>query len=262
MIIDISSIITIVQSASSLMIKEGFSVEEKGSVENIVTSSDIAVQHFLMKRLSEILPDSGFLCEEEDFHDTAHQYIWIIDPIDGTTNYARGNENCGISVALVKNGVILAGVVYSPWRGQLWYAEKERGAFCNGNIISVSERQLEQSLMYTAMSTYRKEYAPICSEIIMDVYRDCNDVRRLGSAAVELCQIATGQAELFFEMRLMPWDYAAATLIIQEAGGYISDFWGNYPSLEKPSLVMASNTFSNLNRLQDAVHRHLHDLPY
>lgn len=262
MIINVSSIITIVRSASSLMVKEGFSIEEKGTVENIVTSTDIAVQHFLMKRLSEILPNSGFLCEEEDFQDTAHQCVWIIDPIDGTTNYARGNENCGISVALVKNGVTLVGVVYSPWREQLWYAEKGRGAFCNGHSITVSKRQLEQSLMYTAMSTYRKEYAQICSDIIMDVYRDCNDVRRLGSAAVELCQIATGQAELFFEMRLMPWDYAAAALIIQEAGGYICDFWGKFPSLEKPTLVMASNTLANLNHIQKAVHRHLRDLPY
>lgn len=262
MIIDLSSIIEIVRSASSLMAKEGFSIVEKETVENIVTSSDIAVQHYLMERLSDILPDSGFLCEEENFQDIAHQFVWIIDPIDGTTNYARGNENCGISVALVENGITLAGVVYSPWRNQIWYAEKGSGAFCNGHIIRVSERQLEQSLMYTAMSTYRKEYAQLCSDIIMDVYRKCNDVRRLGSAAVELCQLAAGQAELFFEMRLMPWDYAAAALIVQESGGFISDYWGNYPSLERPTLVIASNTIANLNCIQNAVHRHMKTLPY
>lgn len=260
--IDISSIIAIVRSASSLMVKEGFLVAEKGTIENIVTSSDIEIQHFLMNQLSDILPSSGFLCEEEDFQDITHEYIWIIDPIDGTTNYARGNENCGISVALVKDGVILAGVVFSPWRDQMWYAEKGKGAFCNGHPIRVSNRQFENGLFYTAMSTYRKEYAQICSDIILDIYQECNDVRRLGSAAVELCQLASGQAELFFEMRLMPWDYAAATLIIQEAGGFISDYYGSYPSLDLPSLVMASNTSENLNRIQETIHRHLKKLPY
>ena len=118
--IDIRQIIDIVREAAGLMDRTGgFEVHDKGARENIVTSSDVAVQHFLTQKLGALLPGSGFLCEEEDFADTAHADVWIIDPIDGTANYARGNENCCISVALVRGGELAAGVVYSPWRGEL-----------------------------------------------------------------------------------------------------------------------------------------------
>jgi myo-inositol-1(or 4)-monophosphatase len=91
---------------------------------------------------------------------------------------------------------------------------------------------------------------------------ECNDVRRTGSAAVELCLMAAGFAELYFEMRLMPWDYAAASLILEEAGGAACDFTGAFPSLYKPSMYIAANTIDNCNRILDIVHRHLHELPY
>ena len=133
MAITIQQIIDIVREASALMDRTGgFEIHDKETRENIVTSSDLAVQHFLTKHLAELLPGSGFLCEEEDFEDLNHTDVWIIDPIDGTANYARGNENCCISVALVHEGVLSMGVVYSPWRGELYTAEKGKGAFCNG----------------------------------------------------------------------------------------------------------------------------------
>jgi len=259
---DIQQIISIVQEASSLMVHNGFEVKDKGSRVNIVTSSDLAVQHFLTEKLAALLPGSGFLCEEEDFNDTAHSYVWIIDPIDGTANYARGTENCCISVALAHEGKVIAGVVYSPWRNQLFWAEKGKGAFCNGTPIHVSDRPFEDALFYTAMSTYRKEFAKLCSDIIYDVFMQCNDNRRSGSAAIELCLTAAGNAELYFEMRLMPWDYAAASLILQEAGGVICDLNGRFPSLSQPSLILAANNQANLDRLLNIVHEHLTEIPY
>ena len=213
---------------------------------------------FLTRRLGELLPGSGFLCEEEDFADTAHEAVWIIDPIDGTANYARGNENCCISVALARGGELAMGVVYSPWRGELYSAEKGRGAFCNGKPIHVSDRTYERGLLFTAMSTYRKDLARSCSDIIYDVYMECNDVRRTGSAAV----MAAGFAELYFEMRLMPWDYAAASLILLEAGGAACDFTGGFPSLYKPSMFIAANTREHCERLLATVHKHLDHVPY
>ena len=204
--IDIEDIISIAEEASPRMSREGFSIQEKGSVENIVTTSDIAVQDFLTERLSKLIPGSGFLCEEEDLADLNHEYVWIIDPIDGTANYARGNENCCISIALVKDWIPVAGVVYSPWRGELYSAQAGKGAFCNGRPIHVSGRPFKEGILFTAMSTYRKEFAKTCSDIIYDIYMDSNDFRRTGSAAVELCLLAAGKAELYFEMRLMPWD--------------------------------------------------------
>ncbi len=252
----------IVRESSSLMVRDGFAVKEKGTLENIVTTSDLAVQEFLTERLAKLLPGSGFLCEEEDLADLSHPYVWIIDPIDGTANYARGNENCCISVALVKDWIPQMGVVYSPWRGELYCAEKGKGAFCNGKPIKVSERPFEDGILFSAMSTYRKEFAKTCRDIIYDLYMECNDFRRCGSAAVELCQVAAGYADLYFEIRLMPWDYAAASLILREAGGFICDFNGEFPSLTHPSLVIAANRESSGRRIFDTVRRHLDAIPY
>lgn len=252
----------ILHDAAKLMTREGFRIHEKGSAENIVTSSDLAVQEFLTGELARLLPGSGFLCEEEDVNDLAHEFVWIIDPIDGTTNYARANENCGISVALVKNMEPVLGMVYSPWRDELYSAQAGEGAFCNGERLRCSKRPFEDGLLFTAMSTYRKEFAKACSDIIYDIFMQCNDFRRSGSAAVELCQMAAGKAELYFEMRLMPWDHAAASLILQEAGGCIAGFDGKRPSLTEPSLVVAANSRENCDRVLEAVHRHLSTLPY
>lgn len=251
-----------VLEASGLMVSGGFEIRQKDGIENLVTSSDLAVQHFLTRRLSEILPGSGFLCEEEDFRDLDEEYVWIVDPIDGTANYARGIGDCCISVALARGSELLEGVVYSPGRKEMYSASKGNGALLNGKRIHVSARPFEEGLLCTAMSTYRKEYAGICSDIIYDLYMRCNDLRRFGSAALELCMLAKGMVELYFEMRLQPWDYAAATLILKEAGGFIAGFDGELPSLSKPSLVVAANTEDSLENVMDTVHRHLGVLPY
>ena len=253
----------IVREAASLMDRSGrFEIHEKGSVENIVTSSDVALQHFLTERLGALLPGSGFLCEEEDLKDLAHRDVWVIDPIDGTANYARGNENCCISVALIRDGEPEIGVVYSPWRREMYWAEERFGAYCNGEPIHVSKRPFKKGILFTAMSTYRKDLAASCRDIIYDLYMECNDFRRTGSAAVELCLMAAGFADLYFEIRLMPWDYAAASLILQEAGGAMCDFEGKAPSLFKPSMFIAANTKDSCQRILDTVHKHLDKLPY
>ena len=258
MAITIQQIIDIVREASALMDRtDGFEVHDKGTREDIVTTSDLAVQHFLTKHLAELLPGSGFLCEEEDFN---HTDVWIIDPIDGTANYARGNENCCISVALVHEGVLSMGVVYSPWRGELYTAEKGKGAFCNGKPIHVSDRSFERGFLFSAMSTYRK--ARTCSDIIYDLYMGCCDFRRTGSAAIELCLMAAGFVDLYFEMRLMPWDYAAASLVLLEAGGTICNFSGVQPDLYKPDMYIAANTPEHCRRILDTVHKHLSAMPY
>ncbi|MBR3386940.1 MAG: inositol monophosphatase [Bacteroidales bacterium] len=261
--ITIQPIIDIVREASALMDRTGgFEVHDKGSREDLVTTSDLAVQHFLTERLAALLPGSGFLCEEEDFKDLSHADVWIIDPIDGTANYARGLENCCISVALVHEGVLSMGVVYSPWRGELYTAEKGKGAFCNGKPIHVSGRSFERGFVFTAMSTYRKDLARTCLEIIYDLYMGCCDFRRTGSAAIELCLMAAGYVDLYFEMRLMPWDYAAASLILLEAGGTICNFSGAQPDLYKPDMYIAANTPENCKRVFDTVHKHMTEMPY
>lgn len=255
-------VIDIVKKASELMDASDFEIEEKGSIENIVTSSDLAVQHYLTEHLSELIPGCGFFCEEDDLQNTEQEFIWIIDPIDGTANYARHIEDCSISVALARKGELQLGVVYSPWRKELYCAELGKGATLNGKPIQVSKRNFEQGLFCTAMSTYCKEWAKACSDIIYDIYMQSNDTRRLGSAALELCMLASGRIELYFELRLQPWDYAAAMLILSEAGGVTLSHDGKAPSLSRQSLVIAANSQSSVSRLLEAVHRHLPQMPY
>lgn len=259
----LQQVVDIVKEASARMMSGRFTVMQKDGLANLVTSSDLAVQHFLTDRLAGLLPGCGFLCEEEDFRALSEEYVWIIDPIDGTANYSRGIADCCISVALARKGEVRLGVVYSPQRGELYTAERGKGAWCNGRPVRVSARPLSDGLFCTAMSTYRKAFAKTCSDIIYEIYMRCNDVRRWGSAAVELCLLASGVIELYFEMRLQPWDYAAAMLILQEAGGHIAGWNGGSPSLTRPSLVVAANRRDSLDAMLATVRTHLPDgLPY
>ena len=131
--ITLGSLIEVVKEASSLMLTDHFDVAQKGGYSNIVTSSDLAVQEFLCSRLAELMPGSGFLCEEEDMQDATHEYTWIIDPIDGTANYSRGIAQCAICVGLRVGTEMRLGVVYLPRTGELFSAEKGKGAYLNGN---------------------------------------------------------------------------------------------------------------------------------
>lgn len=247
----------IVKEAAGLMVTDHFTVIQKGTVENVVTTSDLAVQEFLVEMLSAALPGCGFLCEEEGVKDTGREYVWVIDPIDGTMNYARGINECSICVGLMKDGEIVMGVVYSPARGEMYTAEKGHGAFCNGRKLAVSERPFRDGIICTAMSTYRKEYAKACNDIIFDIYMRCNDFRRFGAAAIEICMLAAGIVDLYFEMRLQPWDFAAAMLILQEAGGCISGYDGKLPPINDPCMVVAANNQDNLNLILETVHKYV-----
>ena len=144
----------------------------------------------------------------------------------------------------------------------MYQAVKGSGAFLNGNPIMVSDRPFKDGLFCTAMSTYRKEFAKYCSDIIYDIFMRSNDTRRFGSAAIEICMMAAGHLELYFEMRLQPWDYAAASLILSEAGGVSCGFDGGPLSLSKPSMTLAANNADNLGELLSTVHRYLPELPY
>lgn len=247
----------IVVEASKLMLTEDFEIEEKGDIANIVTSSDVAVQEFLCKELAEVIPGSGFLCEENDVCDTSCQYTWIIDPIDGTCNYARGIDQCAISVGLRKDFEMVMGVVYLPRTNELFHAIKGQGSFRNGKPIHVSDRTFANSVMCTALAVYHKEHTQTCSDIIVETYRQINDIRRFGAAAPELCYLAMGRCELYFEFLLSPWDYAGASVVLTEAGGVISDLHGNDVDGISATGVLAGNTKENLKRLQAIVAKHI-----
>lgn len=254
---EIEQIISIVREASGLMVTEGFEVSSKGGFANIVTSSDVAVQDFLKEKLSELLPGSGFLCEEEDVHSLGTEYTWIIDPIDGTANYSRGIRECAICVGLRHIDRMEKAVVFLPRTNELFTAERGKGAFLNGKPIHVSDRPFENSVMCTALAVYYKDHAKFCSDVIYDTFMQCNDIRRFGAAAPELCYLAMGRCELYFEYRLSPWDYAAASLILEEAGGALVDLRGAQLDHTKASGVLAANNWTNLDRLVRIVGEHL-----
>ena len=253
--ITLEELIDIVREASLLMVADGFEIEEKEGCENIVTSSDMAVQNFLCTRLREAMPGSGFLCEERDIHDVQHEYTWIIDPIDGTANYSRGMDQCAICVGLKQAGEMLMGVVYVPRTEELFSAAKGMGAYLNGSRIHVSERTFDNALLCTALPVYHKEYAGECSRIILEAFGKCNDIRRFGACAPELCYLAMGRCELYFEYLLSPWDYAAASLIVTEAGGIITSADGGELSLTEPSGVIAANSTANYEQLLGIVRK-------
>lgn len=251
--ITIEQLSNIVREASGLMKTSSFVITQKEGYSNIVTSSDVAVQEFLRERLTIALPGCGFLCEEEDRHDLNHEYTWIIDPIDGTANYSRGIDQCAICVGLKHHDCMEMAVVYLPWTQEMFTAEKGKGAFRNGEPIHVSDRPFNNAVMCTALAVYHKEYARICSEIILETFLKCNDIRRFGAAAPELCYLAMGRCELYFEYLLSPWDFAAASLILTEAGGFIADLQGNPVNPTAPSGVLAGNTAENLRLLVEIV---------
>lgn len=249
----LQQIIDIVKEAAGLMQTDAFEISEKEGFANIVTSSDVAVQDFLCGRLKELMPDSGFLCEEEDMWDTSHEYTWIIDPIDGTANYSRGIAQCAICVGMKHNEDMAMGVVYIPMTGEMFYAEQGKGAFLNGRQIHVSDRPFENSLLCTALPVYHKEYAQMCSDIIVEAFGHCNDIRRFGACAPELCYLAMGRCELYFEYLLSPWDYAAASLIVTEAGGTITATDGSPVKLTQKGGVIAANNAANHKQMADIV---------
>ena len=207
----LDKVIAIVKNASLIMLDDdNFVVQEKDGVSNLVTTNDVRVQNFLVRELSLLLPESAFLCEEGDVRDTSKDYVWIIDPIDGTTNYACHIGVCAISVALEYKHEIIIGVVYNPYQNTLFYAKKGEGAFLNGKKIHTSNKLFNQAVLYTAFSAYEKNKSNTAFDFSRDIFPHVNDLRRTGSAAFEICSVAAGRGDMFLEMKLQPWDFAAA----------------------------------------------------
>ena len=254
--------IEIAKAASIIFLNNKFNVYEKDGITNIITTSDIAVQNYLIENLSKVIEGSEFYCEENDVHDHTNGYLWIIDPIDGTTNFSRGIYECAISIGLEYNKEIVMGLVYLPYTKDLYYAIKGCGAFYNGNKIHVSNRRFNDAIFCNALSQYNKDMAEYSFSVLHDIFFKANDFRRFGSAAAELCMLSMGKLELFYEIKLSPWDYAAASLIVVEAGGYISSLNKKPLDLDKPCLVIASNTKENFEEMHKIVSSHIPNQPY
>lgn len=260
--IDIIQVVEIVREAGNLMMDRHLQIYQKGNKSNYVTSCDIAVQEYLTEKLSMLLPGSLVIGEENTENPSEAELLWVVDPIDGTSNFIRDIGISAISVGLVKNGTPYLGVIYQPYRDELFYAREGQGAYLNGTKIHVSDRDFAHAHLCSAMSLYDKRFADPCFRIIERVYREADDLRRLGSAAVELAYLACGRVELYFEIRVFPWDVAAAIPIIREAGGHVEVFSHKIFPLDKPFPVYAGNTKDNFERLKKIVVEELPEIPY
>ena len=215
---------------------------EKTSVRDLVTDYDVAVEARLKKDLLSLLPEAVFLGEEEkERQDASRGWAFIVDPIDGTTNFTRALRQSAVSVALARDGRVEYGVVYDPAKEELFSARRGGGAFLNGQPISASGRDLAHGLVIVGSSVYYRELAAPTFRTLEFLFDRAMDFRRLGSAALDLCYIACGRAEMFYEYRLSPWDYAAGSLIVEEAGGCTADMTGEALPIVLPSSVWASN---------------------
>ena len=219
------------------------SVEEKSSSRDLVTRYDRLVQDYLREKLSALLPEAGFMGEEDaaeqDF--SGYEWVFIVDPIDGTTNFIQGFHNSCVSVGLMHRGRMEYGLVCNPYDGELYSAQRGRGAWLNGNPIRCADHDLAHSLVIFGTALYYRELTGQTLSILNAVFPVCQDLRRFGSAALDLCYVAAGRAGVFFECRLCPWDYAAGSLIASEAGCAVSQLDGTELDLFHKCSVLAGN---------------------
>jgi myo-inositol-1(or 4)-monophosphatase len=215
-----------------------FEISNKEGINNLVTEADHAAEKAIIQVIKKDFPDHFILSEECGESGTANEYKWIIDPIDGTVNFANGIPICCVSIGVEQNGKMILGAVYNPNMNEFYFAEKGCGATLNDNKISVSNKtEVIKSCLVTGFPyTYLDEpNGPL--QVFEKLIRQGIPVRRLGSAAIDLCWVAAGRFDGFYEHKLAAWDSAAGFLMVEEAGGKVTDFEGNYYSPYQPHIV-------------------------
>ncbi len=211
---------------------------------NLVTVADLESQRVILDAIRRAFPEDDYKAEEDEVKLTGARRLWLIDPLDGTTNYAHGYPASCVSIGLLKDGAPELGGVYDPSRRELFLAERGKGATLDGRKIRVTKtRRVEDSLLITGFGYDRAERPDFYLSRFKAFLTKCHDVRRSGSAALDLAWIAAGRADGFWEFSLSPWDVAAGWLLVQEAGGIVGDFsgrpWQSMP--EMGAQTLASN---------------------
>ncbi len=241
----LNEFIEIVKKAGEIFL-EGYNknleIHSKG-IKDLVTDYDIKVENFLVKKFKEKFPNYSIIAEEgtkEEFENSI-----IIDPIDGTTNFAHHIPHCAISIGVYEKKFPKYAVVYNPVLNELFYAKKGEGVFKNGKRIAVStQNDFQRSLIATGFpysSAENEEDLKWVINKLKHILPRCQDIRRLGSAALDLCYVAEGKYEGFYEINLKPWDVSAGMLIVTEAGGIVSDRYSDNYKMFEDRCIVASN---------------------
>ena len=212
----------------------------KGEI-NLVTEMDRISERTIVEIILKTFPDHGILAEEEARFENKSDFLWIIDPLDGTTNYAHGYPCFSVSIGLEHEGNVIIGVVYDPMRDELFSAARGQGAFLNESPITVSRNDvLIRSLLATGFPYDRAVSKDNNLNYFNALIMASQEIRRSGSASLDLCAVAAGRLDGYWELKLHPWDVAAGSLIVQESGGVVSDFTGTRFSIRDKEIV-ASN---------------------
>lgn len=221
----LEKLIAVVRRAGD-MIRDVHDIEkdtkEKTGASDLVTKYDVAVQTFLEKELLALVPDADFLGEEGEHDTLTKPWVFVVDPIDGTTNFVRNLLFSNIAVALVHEGSVEYGVVYNPFTDEMFAAKRGGGATMNGRPIHVSDRDMSHAITMCGSTIYDRSFTDRSFAMMRKLYDMGLDFRRFGSAELDLCYVASGRVDVFFECRLSPWDYAAGSLVLTEAGGSIT----------------------------------------
>lgn len=207
-------------------LKTGITIEHKGSID-LVTDADRASEEYVVRELTRAFPHHGILGEEGARIQGTSEYLWVIDPIDGTTNFAHGFPYFAVSLGLLKGDEVVLGIVYNPMVEECFVAERGSGAFLNGQRIAVSKQEsLQESLLTTGFPYDIATTAQDNMASFAMTNKLSQGVRCLGAASLDLCQVAAGRLEAFWERALQPWDIAAGSLIVEEAGGRVTGCQG------------------------------------
>ena len=232
-----------VRSAGAMIMSahlEKNDIHQKAGPANFVTDYDVKIQRFLISELSGILPGAGFYGEEDTEGNesrVADGYTFLIDPIDGTTNFMFDYHNSCVSVGLGLDGAMIAGWVYNPYSDQMWKAVKGQGAYLNGRRLRLENKALEDGICAFGCARYN-EWDKVF-RVLEELFMRSLSIRNGGSAAIDLCRVASGSNVGYVEMKLQPYDYAAASVIIEEAGGVISQADGSHITLNAPCSIVA-----------------------
>jgi myo-inositol-1(or 4)-monophosphatase len=219
----------------------------KKGFNDLVSEADTETEEEIIKQLKSAYPGYKVMAEESGGSLPRHGFCWIIDPIDGTTNFLHGIPHFCISIALAENGKVVGGLVFDPMRNEMFVGDNGRGAYLNDYRIRIGKGQsLSESVVATGFPTKHMEEADDYLEKFGSILKECRGIRRQGSAALDLAYVAAGRYDGFWESGLSRWDIAAGIIIVSEAGGYISDFKGGRGYLNSGNIIAASPTIHTL----------------
>lgn len=217
-------------------------IEEKAK-NSFVTNVDRESEKMIVEIIKKEFPDHAFIAEEGSASETGNEYQWIIDPLDGTTNFIQNLPHFSVSIALRRGDKIIVGVVFNPVLNEMFSAAADKGAYLNDAVIHVNnDTSLDRAVLATGFPHRFKTYLPKYVLAFQEIMLRCSGVRRWGSAALDLAYTACGRYHCFWELGLSPWDVAAGALIVQEAGGVVTDFWGKQDYLNSGYMIAGSRS--------------------